>query len=125
MASLTSGWAAMPRRLRASRSTSTTPATRATAANSCRSSTPITTPTASCRSTLRHHDGPARGDRAQARQDALRQGVALPYPPPCPAYPAELAIDPYHAARRQPLRSARGDGLVRGERRDLSLWPRR
>src|SRR3954471_23442673 len=51
---------------------------------------------------------------AQARQDALRQGGALPYPPPCPAYPAELAIDPYHAARRQPLRSARGDGLVRG-----------
>src|SRR4051794_34754835 len=30
----------------------------------------------------RHRDRPAGGDRAQARQDALRQGGALPYPPP-------------------------------------------
>src|SRR4051794_21737121 len=67
--------ASLPRRLRASRSTSTTPATRSTAANSCRCSTPITTPTASCRSRLRHHDGPARGDRAQARKTPSRKEV--------------------------------------------------
>src|SRR5215216_5392484 len=79
MPSSTSGWRATPRRLRASRSTSTTPATRSTAASSCRSSTPTTMPTASCRSTSTtpRPAGPWRSCSGPAKLPPARRCAAI------------------------------------------------
>ena len=113
-------------RRRRSRWTSTTPATRCTAASSCRCSTPITTPGASCRctSTMSRAASRWRFSCAPARR---RRG-------------AEIRTLLKHLVRRirrhwprtrltfrggQPLRTGRGHGVVRGQRRRLHLRPGR
>ena len=67
----------------------------------------------------------SRRGRAAPRQDALgRRGARSSAPARAP-YPPTLAEDAHHVSRRRPLRPARGDDLVRGQRRRLRVRPSR
>ena len=72
---------------------------------------------------LSRRERQAGGGAPAPGQDAV--GCRGPHPPQAPgaAYPPALAAHPAHLPGRQPLRTGRGHGLVRGERRRLHLRP--
>jgi hypothetical protein len=64
---------------------------------------------------LRYRDVSSGSDAVTARQDALRQRGAQPSAPLGAPHPLPLADHPADHSRRRPLRSSRGDGMVRGQ----------
>jgi hypothetical protein len=61
---------------------------------------------------LRHRDLAPRRCAAAAGQDPVRTRAPRPSAPPAARDPPPLAAHPHHHPRRQPLRAARGDGVV-------------
>jgi hypothetical protein len=74
---------------------------------------------------LRHGDERSRRGHLTSRQNAVGRRGARPSAPARAPHPLALAFDPHSVPGRWPLRPARGDDLVRGQRRRLRVRPAR